>query len=1276
MPNHALVVGVAHYDDRSVPQLGTPVDDALRMAAWLLDPAGGNVPVDNLILLLTPTPPLSPAPPGVDLSLLSRHRNLLPATQENLRAAPLEIEARAGKGGDRLFVYYAGHGLQARITFSNEDALVPSDYRPGVHNAVSVSSLIRFFQATPFREQYFFFDCCRNLLEVDETELDDFRPNKPGLDHPPWDQFILNATAPGLKALEGRGFLTDVLLAGLAGAGTAKRWATEQKQYIVRLGRLFAYLTERFDAMPAETVVGAVGATPVLQRPRLGGESSHDPVLAMLPEGAFPAVNLDVVLTPVLALPAAQARIALVGHGARVDPTTIGQSPFRFALKPRTYALTLHAAPLFDVGEGTWFLDVYDAMRWPFELRPSGQPAPVPGPGPASAPAPPPSASAPPAASDAVAVPISLFRGVPGSVAGPVPAAATLLAFAPPASGPPPEPGHLIVTADDPMAPLELLDDSGATLHDARGRPLLAPGRLDCPGLAPGIYRARMRTPEGKAAEQVIHLAAGQDLEVKLEAPRCQAGGLLQEIIDRAQLLLRPDNLIEFSERVGAVAAPALSTILSVASSAAKHGGAGLQALGLRSLAIAQAEAELPAGSIEVVLAAERMAGTLDQPDKVREYLKGVEVRCWPLNGTPGPVRHPDLAATPGLATLGIPADPGAYWVWARSAAGPSAAFAVVVLDGHTTRMIFHQEADGQIHVTQFLPDKEANPILLRALDLAERFLERGQCLPALAALQPLLAARPIDPIAGCLAGHLLIRGHRTEELGRLAESLVEWYPGLPDAHVLRGRYRELTSQTDAARADYQTALDRGLPIVAAHLRNLADGVRRTHLEHPRAELLSQMADRSIAGLLWSAWTPVPGWPDTAASLRPLKSAPSADPGDSSSPITQGVQPVADLTPHPVPQTPSSPPLPPPQRGYCQNQPNGGPLIPSQPATIATATRAMADTARLWPNGKTLNVSFLNGDDAWGQVVRQAIRQIAPVWCAYANLKFVFDQPTAHVAVNLVPYNSPQGPVGFGTYRCFIGLDCLNYFKQGLPSMDLLFPPNLISDPALMQEEFTRVIRHEFGHAIGLIHEHQRPDRPIHWNEQKLSETFGGSPNYWTIEQIRAQIESFYKDGPTVGTAFDIHSIMMYQFPQGAAFYENGTPFESPNNTTLSPMDKVLANMLYPATGVTDPDEGALIPGEPAVSGTIQVAGQVARYRVPVTAAGIYSIDTQGPDPLLVSVLDQRREPAGQLLAVEGANVSLAFRAVNSGKDYFVEVRHANPLTGTGSFSIAIRQQA
>ena len=241
----------------------------------------------------------------------------------------------------------------------------------------------------------------------------------------------------------------------------------------------------------------------------------------------------------------------------------------------------------------------------------------------------------------------------------------------------------------------------------------------------------------------------------------------------------------------------------------------------------------------------------------------------------------------------------------------------------------------------------------------------------------------------------------------------------------------------------------------------------------------------------------------------------------------------------------------PPARSYCGNQPTGGPYLPSDPSTVVTDTRAMADTIKLWRNGASLQVVFTNATTSWHQRIIAAVKRLAPTWSEYANLTFDFSKPAAHIVVNLAPI--PSLGTGEGSYSCWLGRDCHAYVQRNIPSMNLVFPAGWErgADPNFVESEFNRVIRHEFGHAIGLIHEHMRPEVELNWNVPQLMRRYG-----WSADMVQQQVVARY-NGPLKGGAFDLNSIMMYEYQPGDATFPDGRPFVTPNNTALTATDKV-----------------------------------------------------------------------------------------------------------------------
>jgi len=384
----------------------------------------------------------------------------------------------------------------------------------------------------------------------------------------------------------------------------------------------------------------------------------------------------------------------------------------------------------------------------------------------------------------------------------------------------------------------------------------------------------------------------------------------------------------------------------------------------------------------------------------------------------------------------------------------------------------------------------------------------------------------------------------------------------------------------------------------------------------------------------------------------------------------------------------------------CGNTPIGGPyykdkpLIPQNPLELP---KALFDLDRTWPIGEKIRVKFLNGKGSdWTERVHQKVREIAPTWCDFANVGFEFvDAGRCHMTVNFL---DPAGRGDVGLFNCHVGVDC--YHVQNLvPSMNLIFPSSMPARFAadFVEAEFHRLILHEFGHCLGMPHEHQRADgeNSIVWDEPAL---FRHAAVNWGWDSVAVTQQILTKLGPGnySGTAFDPDSIMMYEYPAGLAWHQKansppGTPdpdrpFGSKSNTKLTALDKLAASAAYPKPGAAALGEETLDLGGEPMAGRISEAGQLARFKFTTGAAGAYAIRVAGEMPALVGLMtkrngrDSRGSLANILKAAEASQGTAVIRAdgLEAGTTYFVEVRHARPMRTpeTGNFTIEVREGA
>jgi hypothetical protein len=787
MANWALVIGCDRYPPQT-PSLKGAVRDALLMREWLLAPDGGNVPTRNLSFLASPSPDGAP---------ISEGTLVRPAERDRVVSSITELMRRSDGDTGRLFFYFAGHGLTARVMHSDEQAIACADFTPDLTTkAISLRAIREQFLASSLTPQFFFIDACRNLpfarealSEVAISGMD--RPAVPDYSRPLPDQRQCSAAQPGRKAYqtggsgEELGAFTGSLLRGLAGEGAAKRFDPATEEYIVRFDELFSAAEKAVEEVVKHAVKDRRLIDPdLVQLPqRLVVGNSENPVLTKFTADKFARVALQVTVEPPEARGSTALEVAGPYGSDHYGPPL--SAPLRLSLEPRAYSLR----PRSSV----------------FVHRPPGVPVELYEPRP---------------------ITITLEPLEPGlGVGAPEFAVGSQEPFREP--GGQARPGRLVVEVGNPFTTVEAIDEAGQAVS--------ALGRLELSRA--GIYRVYARTPEGTGPEKLVEVLPGGDDQIDIEPPKPQLPlGPGEAAVDPpAGEAIERDFGEQKPTGGGARWLARMALTAGVALWRAGWGDlrdrAGVEdwtrhldtIIGLSSptgdatallVVLADARSQRGEGSAYVA----RLA---DKPVEILPSTATDRLRVASLSGDAGP----------GLLRIQIPGE-------------PDIRFDVAIHLGlrHPTVVVVEFDVNGELGVYEhILAEASPDPEALLLEGTAQRFARQGQLQYALAFLRD----RELSLAAEALHGYLLLAtSPDPNSAAEVAATLIARDERFIDAKVLAAL---ASARRGIPREEVETAARRalrsGLPVLDFYLAAAVE-LRQNDADEPA---LAQVAARRIA---------------------------------------------------------------------------------------------------------------------------------------------------------------------------------------------------------------------------------------------------------------------------------------------------------------------------------------------------------------------------------------------------------------------------------------------
>ncbi|RXW12188.1 hypothetical protein EST38_g13669 [Candolleomyces aberdarensis] len=216
----------------------------------------------------------------------------------------------------------------------------------------------------------------------------------------------------------------------------------------------------------------------------------------------------------------------------------------------------------------------------------------------------------------------------------------------------------------------------------------------------------------------------------------------------------------------------------------------------------------------------------------------------------------------------------------------------------------------------------------------------------------------------------------------------------------------------------------------------------------------------------------------------------------------------------------------------------------------------VTNASRLWDNGQTHVpdlVHLICRSEDWDGNQQNKVKEVLKLWQEHVNLDFNFVEDNDTSAIIRISFDPNRGSYSYIAKDMFLASKTEQTMNLGW----------VWDNPAITDNEMGNIL-HEFGHAIGFLHEIKNPrrDEKLKLREKVIIDYYlQTQPGIFNEESVRYNILDVYNlQEVTNFSSLDLKSVMKFFMP---AEWNEGN-IEVLPNYVLSEFDKAFALLNYP----------------------------------------------------------------------------------------------------------------